>query len=384
MLELGIDEITLVLKLTPDIQDEITPYEWASVAESIIDVFAEKADFLKIFGSKHYADKAPNGYTVAYAYGDHNFYFAVAYHELQLRMGIIIKFSAKALDYYLEVSCLHVYEIIQKVRSEYYTGRLSRIDLTADYIDEGIDVTAIYQGFIDKKVGVFRKHPNTKNGNITYRRIDMKYQGFIKGDEIPTIYLGSAKSPSQLRIYDKKREQIELKGNKLDKAINCFDWVRFEGVFKDIFAHQLSEEIQNIDSVDEFENLIASTLIQKFSLMYIENGVVVCNTEYTQMLLDCISNNSFILRAPSSRNFELTKSLDYLLSGSGLISTLYKIQAIWGKDAVNDLLSFVAESVEKHKPNEDARYWLKKNLEGYKRNYPDFNSFMNDNLGAIL
>lgn len=384
MLEIGIDEITLVLKLAPGLKSRFSSFDWQNVAEDIIDIFSRKADFVKIYGDKLPEKKILQGYTRAYTYGEHNFYLCVAYHEYQMSMGIAVRFSAQALDYYCEASGLKVYQFLQKVKDDAYTARLSRIDLTADYIDEGINITGIYQNLMDKKIGIFREYVSKKTGETAYRKCVMQFQGYIKECDVPTIYIGSVQSNSRLRIYDKKREQIEQKGTKLDKAVQCHDWVRFEGVFRHEFAHQLTSELLKVQSDNEFENLIACTLVQKYRFMYMDNGVVDYETEYTQMLLDCIRNQNFALKAPSSRNYDIAKSVGYLFGGSGVMNTLYKIKEIWGDDAIVMMLDYISGTLNEWQPNADCRYWLIRNAEDYRKKYPDFHTFLITNLSIVL
>lgn len=384
MLELGIDEFTLVLQLAPRLKAQINPFDWRQIAENLIYTFVERSDFLKIFGTSHLEMRVPQGYTVAYTYGEHNFYLAVAYHEDQINMGVAIKFSAQALDYYCEQSGLKVYEFLQTIQDKFYTTRLSRIDLTADYIDENIDVTMIYQNLMDNRIAVFREYISKKTGATAYLKCSMQYQGFLKGQEVPTIYLGSAQSNSRLRVYDKKREQMERNGSKLNKAKSCNNWVRFEGVFRNEFAHQIGDALLKIGTDMEFSNLIACTMVQKFRMMYVNDGVVDCDTEYTQMLLDVISNKTFILKSPSSRNYELLKNLRHLFYGSGVINTLYKIKEIWGNEAVSKLLKFIDDYLDEFEPNDDCRYWLRKNTHDYRKNFSDFDTFMRDTISPIL
>lgn len=380
MLELGIDELTVILQVTRQLKNKYNSHQfhWPVVAEEIIDLFIDKADFKTIFGENIPLEKSPQGYTVSQTYGHHMHYLAVGYHHLHMSMGIIIKFSAQALNYYLESSGLKIYEFLQKIQSTDYTTRLSRIDLTVDYFDEGINVSTIYQNLKDKKIDTFREVTNKKTGELNYRRNSLKCSGYIKERDVPTIYMGSHQSKSFLRIYDKKREQIEKKGVQLDVALKSANWTRFEGVFRNEFAHQLSEELLMIQNDDELANLIACTMLQKFRFMYINNGVLDCETEYTQMLLDSIRNKNFVLKSPSSRNFELAKSIDYIFFGSGITTTLYKIRAIWGDQGVSVFLIHLIEFLKDFKPNDDCRYWLRKNKADYQKNFPDFDTFIEE------
>lgn len=380
MLEFGVDEITLVLQLSLGLKKKYKPFDWEIVADDLINTFVQKSNFETIFGEAIQEKRAPQGYTVAYTFGRHDFYLVIAYHPFHSNMGIVVKFSARALDYYCENSGMKVYEFLQCVKDDTYSVRLSRIDLVADYIDEGVNVTTIAENFKKNKIGIFREKVNENTGEITYRRSNIKFEGYLKGEEVPTIYLGSVQSNSQMRVYDKKREQLERNGTKLKKAKSSLDWVRFEGVFKGEFAHQLSEELLRIQNDSEYANLIASTLIQKYRFMYIDNGVIDCETEYTDLLLKCITNQNFTLKSPSSRNYDIFKSMNYIFNGSGFISTLYKIKAIWGDDAISFMLKFIEEYLDGYEPNDDCRYWLNNNLKSYEMSYSDFDDFFNDFL----
>ena len=276
-----------------------------------------------------------------------------------------------------------MYELLQLIQSTHYTTRLSKIDLYADFVDEDVDISAIYQGFIDGRVDVFRKYISPKTGETSYRKSEMQYRGFINGDEIGTLYIGSNRSNSQLRLYDKRAETLQKKGSHLLKARNCKSWTRAEGIFRNEFSHQLSDEFLKIKSDDELVNLIACTLTQKFRLMYVDKGVVDCEVECTQMLLDCITNRNFVLSSPSSRNYDLAKNLSHLFKGSGVITTMFKIKKIFGDFAVIELLKFIEEYLDEFVPNDDCRYWLQKNTGDYQRNYSDFKKFMKDNMPIL-
>lgn len=385
MLELGVDEITLVLQIPSVNKNVLSASDWKDVAEYMISRFEKQSDIKAVFGNRDIEQKAPAGYTIAYKYGEHDFYFAIAYHDYQISMGVVVKFSAQSLDYYLETTDLKVYEFLQKVSHKDYKQRLSRIDLTADYIDEDIDISNIYQSLMDSKVAIFREQFNARIGKVEYRKVPMKYKGIIDGQEVGTIYVGSEKSNSRLRIYDKRFEQIQHKGNKLEKALKCNNWVRFEGVFRNEYAHQLSGALMKLKNDDEFGNLIASTIYQKYLFMEVDNGVASVPTEYTQMLIDCVNNNSFKLRASLTRNYELARNIAYIFNGSGVMNTIYKLKEIWGLDSVMWLMEYILEAIQSDfKPNEDCRYWLLHNVEDYRKYYPEFDDFIKSNLIQIL
>ena len=386
MLELGVDELTLVLQIAPTLKVPNTSgiFDWETVAEDVITRFETKADLINVFGYKLTEKRAPNGYQTAYTYGEHIFYFAIGYHPLHMNMGIVVKFSAQALSYFCEKTNLQVYEFLQKVADTDYSIRLSRIDLTCDFIDEDIDTTKIYQDLIDSKVGIFREIEGKDIDNPIYKRVFLEYKGFANKDEIPSIYIGSPQSNSQMRIYDKKREQIERKGTKYQKALNCNNWVRFEAVFKHEYAHQITKQLLTTRNNIEFANLIACIMVQKYRFMTIGNGIADCETNYTQMLIDCININNFALKAPSSRNHDLARSIAYICYGSGVMNTLYKVKTIWGSSAVNNIILHALNFLKNWEPNEECDYWLSKHSDDYKHNYPTFNDFMDESVSVVI
>ncbi len=69
-------------------------------------------------------------------------------------------------------------------------------------------------------------------------------------------------------------------------------------------------------SDSECADMIACVLVQKFRLRYVKNGVVDCDTEYTQMLMDSIGS-SFILRANPPGRFSLKRTLLTCSPGAG-------------------------------------------------------------------
>jgi len=373
----GCDELTLVLQLRKDIKPLVDSFKWEREAEQIIRTVEIKSSFPSVFGKRSEDIRPPQGYTVAYTYGDHSFYFAVAYHQHEKDMGVCIKFSAQSFAYYCEKTNLNVYKFLKMIKHPFYTMRLSRIDLFVDIIDcDEINITSIYQGFIDKKICVFRETENKKTGLTEYRKVNFTYSGIIRGDEVGTFYLGSVKSPARLRVYDKKTEQIESLGAYFELARDCKSWSRFEGMFRNKYAHQLTEFLLEIDNDQELLNLIASTMIQKFRMMYVSNGVADEDTEFIEIIKSATTYQTCYLQSPSTRNNELLRSILYIYNGSGFVSTIQKINAIWGEKATNSFFDSLYDYAKEADYNLETHYWLRKNLDGYINQYPDFNIYL--------
>lgn len=47
-----------------------------------------------------------------------------------------------------------------------------------------------------------------------------------------------------------------------EKAISTENWVRFEGVFRNEYAHQISNALMNVNNDEEYLNLIACTILR--------------------------------------------------------------------------------------------------------------------------
>ena len=111
MLKTSIDELTVVLQAT--VKDKLSiesNADWQKLANEIIADFEEKSDLETAFGKKAEAQKCPEGYTIGHLYGNHSFYFCVAFNQENYSMGIIVKFSAQALAYYLKTKKMQVYD----------------------------------------------------------------------------------------------------------------------------------------------------------------------------------------------------------------------------------------------------------------------------------
>lgn len=146
-----------------------------------------------------------------------------------------------------------------------------------------------------------------------------------------------------------------------------------------ILNHSCSVENDLIKS-----NTTCFSLRCTYSVIQSKSIIPFWETEYTQMLIDCIKSRVLSLKSPSSRNFDLSKSIRYLFYGSGVISTLYKINQLWGDSGLSTLFDLINEYLVNWEPNDDCRYWLLKNTSDYKKNYPNFDSFLRKNLSQTL
>ena len=370
MLKASVDELTLILQASRDDKMKLEgESDWTKLAELMIIDFESKAKFTTVFGAKARAKNCPSGYTYGYMYGSHSFYFAVAYNPKLYSMGIVVKFSAEALHYYLRKSSQETYEFLQNVKSDTYEMRLSRIDLDVDFIDEKITVNALYEQLKSKKIEIFlQKHQQDK---MIFSKKNLKFRGFMKNGKMETIYLNSPRSSVNCRIYNKRLEEIELKKPEMKYAL-MHEWVRFEAVFKHDYAHNLTTTLLNIHSKHELSDLILDSWIQKFYFKKASGGTAV----YTQKMLDVKKSGNYVLNGQVPKDNDLSRRFEYLLENSGSISTLYKIKALWGSGALEYAIKYITTYVENWEENEGCAEWLKKHEADTKESYQNFADFM--------
>lgn len=278
-------------------------------------------------------------------------------------MGIVIKFSAQALAEYksgfmdIAGSEIMEYNIIHNLDKLGHTVRLSRIDLTADYINENVKVSTIYN--------------QLKRGNqiIRYangRKNSSSLSGYEFEKKADTIYIGKRVKNGNglLRIYDKKKEQIDNYGFRYKEAVECDSWVRCEAEFHNKYAHDLTEALRRIHTKQELGNLIATAIVDRYSFYHVKSGKP---TKITKKLLEMIESKEFEFSSPSPRNNDLEKSFHYLIWFSGLISFLYKIKEIWGEGGLKQVYDIIDHEVHTFKVTKDVSLWLRKYADQYKQ-----------------
>lgn len=366
MLDVQVDEFTLVLqtsKRPSDIEG------WEGTAINIINEFVRLGNIEVLLGQlKESTYSLPQGYSTGFICEDSPYYFAIAYHADFVQMGICIKFSAHAwMEYQRQYESSHsrsiqIHEFLTNVNNNtLYTSRLSRIDIAIDFINEKVSVNTIYNQ-LSKKNQVVKTADGRKNHSYL--------SAITKNNITSTFYVGSKGKniKSLLRVYDKKKEQVETFGVRYEEAINCDDWVRFEAVFKGTYAHGLSDQLAIVKNDVELKDLLVSALTDRYQFYYVKSEKF---TTYTKKMLNLLNQRSFMFSTPSPRNNLLEQSQMHLLSGSGLFPYLYKVWRIWGDDGLKKCIAFLQNEFENYEPNDDVISWLKKYSALYtKQGYP--------------
>ncbi len=345
----GVDELTAVLMSAMIYADGLA--EWEAKAEKMIKKFAQLANLEGIFGKqKELEGSPPQGYTVAYQYGDNPFYFAVAYHPSHPKMGVIVKFSAYSWAVYCEKMETDIKRFLGSVQSKFYRVRLSRVDFTVDYQNWDMSVNDIYQKLKKKQLEIHNHKGGVNHSEINAQETDGKAS---------TFYVGSRKTGTRLflRVYDKKKEQVEKKGFRYKEALNTKSWVRFEAVFKADYAHQLTHIIMKTDE-EKLADLIADKVAEKYRFYDLTNKEY---TDFTTALLKKSKEVFPRLRLESPRDNDFTRSLIHLVNGSGLFPAMHKCDETWGIKSSLVLLKCLYDIYTyNYIPNEDVQLWLKK------------------------
>lgn len=378
MIELGIDEATLVLQPAADDQSEASEFSgWEELATSIALEASCKLDLPSVFGERRSLDRCPNGYNAGFAYGNHDFYFAVAYNGSHPSMGVIIKFSAQALAWYTRKTGKELWQVLQELQCpECYMVRPSRIDVTADFIDKGLSVDDIYRSLDDGSMAVYRKQID-QEGNIQLRRSASSIRGYFSGCTVQTVYLGSMKknTKSLLRIYDKRAEQIEKHGPREKEARKCENWVRFEASLRHLYAQQFGEALLSCLSNDDFRACICKLYSDRYLFRMSDGSYAPWTVDLGNYADD---STGLLLSSPSCRRVDLASSAAYIANGSGLFPLMFKVDKIWGSGSSQELLEWLKRWYDRYTPNDDAALWSKRYSTVYREEFSSASEWLNE------
>lgn len=366
MLDVQVDEFTLVLQTTkrPNYIEE-----WQGMAINIIEDFVRLSKIESVLGKLEDATQPlPQGYSNGFTCEGATYYFAIAYHVDFIQMGICIKFSAHAwMEFRKQYETLYghsiqIHQFLAKInKSNMYTSRLSRIDIAIDFINEKVSVNTIYNQLSKKNQIVRTAYGRKNNSNLS---------GITQNNITSTFYLGTKGKniKALLRVYDKKKEQIETMGIRYEEALQCDNWVRFEASYKGKYAHDLSDGLETINNDAELKDLLVSALTDRYQFYYAKSDRL---TTYSKKMLDLLNQKSFMFSSPSPRINLLEQSQKHILNGSGLFPYLYKVWHIWGDEGLKKCLAFLYDEFENYEPNNDVLLWLRKYSVLYKKQgYP--------------
>lgn len=364
MINIGIDQASIIaqIKIVHDIGD------WIIKSNSVISNVESALSLEAIFGCKRESN-APAPYSVGIEFGYHDFYFRVAFHPSNPKTGIMIKFSAHALEYYRvrfkelfakEIDLNRILQTLDTIDAiidpcngplfSDVTYRCSRIDVYIDYIDENIDITDLYIGLIQQRYTI--RHANG-------RKNQSKLHGRTKADKYETFYVGNPRQRNKrslLRVYDKKTEELaNRKAFRLDTAKECDNWIRLETEFSECYAHDLTDSLKDADS-KSFHSIILNAVLERYRFCYSDKNEYL---PVTSMLLDKNIESSFSFQSRIESDPTIDRKISYMLYGSGLIPLLYVINEVWGEEGLNYIYSLIDASRIDFIPSRKERKWLR-------------------------
>lgn len=86
-----------------------------------------------------------------------------------------------------------------------------------------------------------------------------------------------------MRVYNKKNEQINTNGFRLDEALNCENWVRIETSFRGKYAHQITEQLKSVSDDISMSQFIASKICDRYRFFDVSTRHY---TDFTQYLIE--------------------------------------------------------------------------------------------------
>ncbi len=357
----SVDEFSLVLFLPTEEVCE----NWVKAAYFMMNEFIDKSKIDVLLGKvTEMNEKKPQAYSQAFTIENVPYYFAIAFHDMFQHMGILVRFTGQAWATYQQKYYEHfgkkinIAEFLKMIESLLYTYRLSRIDLAADYINyNDLSPHTIYNKLKDETYCVL-----DHNGKNTKRKISA-----VQNDmETETFYIGSRKENSKLllRVYNKKSEQINTNGFRLNEALECEEWSRLEVVYRGSYANIVTQQLEKVKSDIELSQFIASKICDKYRFFDVSTGRY---TDFTNDLLALVGNSDYpALRTENPANNNLNKSIAHIISGSGLFPVCYKVGMIWGIKAEKELFQMLYDVYDRYYRKEfdkkpQIHSWLKKN-----------------------
>lgn len=339
MFDIDCDEFSVTLPIDAEILANAPHY-----FENYVDRIDKKLELTKMLGNKEVKASGMNGYTHCFSFGFDKNQIKILYNPDYIKMKIMIRFTASALNNYIlqrkiqfneDISALN---IIKKL-SELDTIRLSRLDIAVDFVDENIEVNNLFNQYNDEKLVFFNK----RNGRI-------KLESFIGGKEVETLYFNKRTNRSFLRVYNKKVEQEKNNGNMLKTALNCENWTRFELELKQEYAHEMTKIILSCNNQDEFIQALAHAFIDCIKIRKLKgiDGAkeIFENTTYYSKIIK-VANGDEKLITTAARDRLSSFELKYKnLSNNGTLALFKMIKESYSEDDFERFIEMLKEDID--------------------------------------
>lgn len=201
-------------------------------------------------------ERAGNGYTVRYF--SELFGVNVLFHPEKKEMGIHVEMSGNALRTYIDTKGNEgLQSLLENIQAG--KGHLTRLDIALD------DKSGSYYTLDSLK-------EELEQGNIVSRWEDfeIRFRGKIANPGVyteKTIYFGNMSSDANMRVYDKKLEQMKKNKNPEErKELEKIEsWVRWEIVLRHKYADAFLYELMKNDF--SFSEIFSRILNYRFRII---------------------------------------------------------------------------------------------------------------------
>lgn len=328
-----------------------------------------------IMGKLEKTSKNLSSYNQSYVVAPYEFP-KFSYHEKYASNGIALRFSASSLSTYIElynatVEAYNTLKISKRPKKEMsvvnlikelyniaesfqLTPRLSRIDISADVFNDNLTVDNIASLLSSNQIIPKSRYIDEADQAFKYKSAGAKITTITNDGETNTIYVGSKKSKTGfLRIYNKKLEQTTkgiVNGRHYFLAQQLSNWVRWEAVFRDTYAHQIGD-ILNECSNRNYTQTLAACFNKRYSFVINNQTKTKDKTMNFTLITPELHNielntNEFIPELNiATKSFRITEKerIKALFLNSQFQNTLYKARMLFSEDDFNNL---VAQAIE--------------------------------------
>lgn len=371
-----VDEITLVsLPTCPNL------YDWATVARAEANRIGEAMGLVEHLGPTSPSPSALAGYTAGLDYGFHSFLAKASYHEGRPASGVAVKLSAQALEHLCAVSGMHPREVLAGALGLEDGPHASRIDLAADFLDDGPTVQEINDGIASGDIAVFREQDDSlreTSGNTRSFNADMGVQTLYIGRRVKNIR-------SMVRIYDKAAEQKARKGPHLRLAMDASPWTRMELELHREYADQAARAIAACADDVSADAAVAEIIHSRCQCHRVDGDGRPLTDEEGRLTGElpwsmALSHPGAAprLRARKVQPLDLLAAYAYHATDSGLMALLDKVEGVWGDDAPRAVMERLLDEHRNHVLSERTERWINDRVEEARASHPDVASFLKE------
>ena len=243
--------------------------------------------------------------------------------------GICIYFTSqgsKLLEQELNIRPYTLFQELYKIGLKHnLEGHYSRCDIAVDFINQDIIVNDLFRKIARHTITVV---------DYRNRRNNSKFENHGNNGIDNTVYIGSSGKP-RLRIYNKKKQQQDLKGPYLSLANSVNTWVRFEYEVRLHYGKVLSKKMLDIRDDIQYNSLLLQTMTDRYR--FVQNGKYL---PYTRMMLNGIESSTPVIFAPKTRlHTDLDKRKDWVRSNTtGFTNVLKDVNRVEGTKEVANVL----------------------------------------------